>query len=153
MRTLFRVCFLILLLAIIEIVCAGISALGVLLCAGHSAFTLKISIFLTCWIRTTSKTNSHKESTFMRWECSILPLRPGFKSRGTFLGCTERFLRVRQFPPSTKINSFLLVFSSCFVLFDLLFVCFFHDSCLQTFACILVRQSLWSLAGTQNELL
>ena len=29
MRTLFRVCFLILLLAIIEIVCAGISALGV----------------------------------------------------------------------------------------------------------------------------
>ena len=39
---------LILLLAIIEIVCAGISALGVLLCAGHSAFTLKISIFLTC---------------------------------------------------------------------------------------------------------
>lgn len=42
MRTLFRVCFLILLLVIIEIVCAGISALGVLLCAGHSAFTLKI---------------------------------------------------------------------------------------------------------------
>ena len=41
MRTLFRVCFLILLLAIIEIVCAGISALGVLICAGHSAFTLK----------------------------------------------------------------------------------------------------------------
>lgn len=152
MRTLFRVCFLILLLVIIEIVCAGISALGVLLCAGHSAFTLKISIFLTCWIRTTSKTNSHKESTFMRWECSILPLRPGFKSRGTFLGSTERFSSSSPISSFHKDQQFFTCFLFMFCLFDLLFVCFFHDSCFQTFACILVRQSLWSLAGTQNEL-